>query len=108
MKPVGEFISRSSWILMVLCFLPSVSAGQTAPFDFKRYLLGNPPTLSLRLASLDAAAGVVQISGVDTQGPQTPFTWMWGDGSVSNGFFPQSHSYANKDRNYVVKVVATY
>jgi hypothetical protein len=88
--------------------LPVGAPGQIASFDFTRYLFGNPSTLPQSIASLDATTGVARISGVDTQGPTTPFRWNWGDGSVSNGFFPQSHTYTDRNRNYVVKVVATY
>ena len=107
-ETMRTFRSLLFWILTILCCLPVSVPGQSASFDFKRYLFGNPSTLSLWLASLDAATGVARISGVDAQGPTTPFKWMWGDGSVSNGFFPQSHTYADKNKNYVVKVVSTY
>jgi hypothetical protein len=96
------------WILTILCVLPLSAPGQTASFDFKRYLFGNQSTLSLVLVSRDAATGVVRISGADTQGPTTPFAWTWGDGSLSSGFFPQSHTYTDRSKNYVVKVVSTY
>jgi hypothetical protein len=65
-------------------------------------------TLSASLESIDTATGVVEINGVDTQCPTTPFTWIWGDGSLSSGFFPQLHTYTDKNRNYVTRVVANY
>ena len=94
--------------LTLLCFVPLMAPGQTEHFNFKRYLTGEPSTLSVGIVSLDTATGVVQFNGVDTQGPTTPFAWAWGDGSVSDGFFPQSHTYTDRQRNYVVTVVSTY
>jgi hypothetical protein len=81
---------------------------QTNFFDYKRYLFGSPPTITLSVQSLDTSTGSVTINGVDTQGPTTPFTWNWGDGSMTSGFFPQSHTYTTTTKNYIAKVTANY
>jgi hypothetical protein len=86
---------------------PSVMS-QADSFDYKRYLLGSPPTLWLWIQSMDPGTGSVTINGVDTQGPTTPFTWKWGDGNVTTGFFPQSHVYPGTAGNYMLRVIAHY
>ena len=65
-------------------------------------------TLSASLLSINRTTGEVIINGVDTRGPSTPFTWFWGDGTSNNGFFPQTKTYADVNRSYVVKVISNY
>lgn len=91
------FLSANEWLF-----------GQTKIFDYSRYLFGAPSTISLSIQSIHAAAGTVTVNGGDSQAPTTPFTWIWGDGQVTSGFFPQSHSYSNATGNYVLKVIANY
>src|SRR5436305_4231118 len=62
--------------------------------------------LHLTIVSLDKSTGTVQLTGGDARGPQTPFTWAWGDGVTTTGFFPLSHTYANVTQNYVLQVTA--
>ncbi len=81
---------------------------QDSNFSYSPYLFGARHTLSVNVQSIDTASGVVQLGGVDLQGPLTPFTWKWGDGIVTSGFFPQSHKYGDRSRNYIVTVVAHY
>src|SRR5207249_3040625 len=47
-------------------------------------------------------------NGVDTRQPQTAFTWEWGDGTRTSGFFRQTHVYADRTRNYTVRVTSHY
>ncbi|MBN1574945.1 MAG: T9SS type A sorting domain-containing protein [Chitinispirillaceae bacterium] len=77
-------------------------------FDYKKYLFGTPATLSLSVQSINTATGSVTANGVDTRAPTTPFTWNWGDGTITGGFFPQAHTYANISRNYILRVTANY
>ena len=51
--------------------------------------------------------GTVEVNGVDTAQPTTPFEFAWGDGETTSGFFPQQHVYANAAENYVVAITAT-
>jgi len=69
---------------------------------------GQPPTgkLQLSIMSVNTITGVVQINGVDSRAPNTPFTWNWGDGATTQGFFPQSHTYSNVQLNYSLQVTS--
>jgi hypothetical protein len=96
-------------VIIVLFFTINQSVfSQTSSFDYKRYLFGNPSTLTLFVQSLDKSTGNVSVNCGDTQGPTTPFTWNWGDSSVTSGFFPQSHTYTTTTKNYILNVTANY
>jgi len=80
----------------------------TQHFDFSQELFGSIFTLSVGVTSLNQMSGQVTLNGGDTQRPTIPFTWDWGDGSVSQGWFPQTHTYADTTKNYVVTVTSHY
>lgn len=69
-----------------------------------------PPTgkLTLGVPAIDRKTGTVTINGVDTNMPDTPFTWSWGDGKMDTGFFPATHTYADRSTTYTVTVTAHY
>lgn len=70
---------------------------------------GNPPTgqLQLWVVNLDFMTGLAEINGVDVRRPQnTPFTWRWGDGVITQGWFLQSHTYASAGHPYTLQVVS--
>jgi len=77
-------------------------------FDFSRYLFGEPMTLSAWVVEINRSTGYVLMNGVDSRQLTTPFTWNWGDGTVYDGWFPQSHTYTGLTENYVVKIIAHY
>jgi len=81
---------------------------QASAFDFSRYILGEPSTLFSTVVEINRSTGYVLINGVDTQHLSNPFTWDWGDGTVYDGWFPQSHTYAGLTENYVVRTIAHY
>jgi hypothetical protein len=83
-------------------------ASKAEEFNFARQLFGPPSTLSIWVQSLNATTGTVEINGVDTQGSLTPFSWEWGDGTQTDGFFPQQHVYDDVASNYTVRVTAHY
>ncbi len=85
--------------------LPTVLFGQ---FNYSPYLFGNPHTLSVSIESMNLATGLVELNGVDLQSPRTAFTWEWGDGIVTSGFFPQGHTYSDRSHNYIITVIAHY
>jgi hypothetical protein len=61
----------------------------------------------LRLNSLDLKTGIVDVNGVDYRRPETtPFTWNWGDGSITQGWFPQSHVYPTIRQDYLLQVTS--
>jgi hypothetical protein len=89
-----------------------VSATPTAPtaepFNFKRYLFGSPSTLFVYVQSIDTSTGKVIVNGSDSKQPTAPFTFNWRDGTSTDGWFPQEHTYQDKTRNYVVIVTSHY
>jgi len=85
-----------------------VTNNNTSPtFDFKNALFENH-TLSICIESMNKDTGKVVVNGLDTREPSIPFTWEWGDGYNSSGFFPQSHIYVDRARNYILKVTSHY
>ncbi len=73
-----------------------------------KYISGDPSTLSLEIESINPSSGDVSINGSDSKAPTIPFTWIWSDGDINVGWFPQSHSYVDITKNYIVKVVSHY
>ena len=79
----------------------------TRPASCYSYLVsGLPLTLSAFVQSMNSN-GTVVVNGVDSQGPNTPFQWSWGDGSSTTGWFPQTHVYASASQNYAITITAT-
>lgn len=78
-----------------------------ASFSFRRQLSGPPQSLWAHAQSVDPT-GAVTINGVDIRRPTIPFTFSWGDGTTSEGWFPASHAYADATRNYLARVTARY
>lgn len=85
-------------------FLPVIQSR----FSFKKQLFGLPSTLSAGVVDQNDATGWVQINGVDSQQPGTPFTWSWGDGAVEEGWFPMEHTYLDRTRDYTIRITAHY
>jgi hypothetical protein len=48
------------------------------------------------------------VNGGDTRQPTIPFTFDWGDGTITNSFLLCSHTYSDTTKNYVVTVTAHY
>jgi len=46
--------------------------------------------------------------GATAANPPAPFILRWGDGTVTEGVFPQEHVYPDRIRNYIVTVKARY
>lgn len=86
----------------------SGSSGVPYTFNFQRELFGTPPTLSLTLLSVDPGTGDVLLGGGDTAQPTLPFTFDWGDGTTTDAFFNQQHTYSDATKNYVISVTAHY
>jgi hypothetical protein len=88
-------------------YLPLVQR-DFARFNFRKQLFDSPSTLYLWIQELDPTTGYVTVNGADTQQLSIPFTWDWGDGTVEDGWFPRNHTYANRTKNYNVKVTSHY
>ncbi len=94
--------------LLPLACLAVVSSTARADINFSKYLFDDPVTLSIWVQEINVETGYVVVNGVDMSGPPVPFVWMWGDGNVSSGWFPGTHTYADTSMNYICKVVADY
>ena len=93
-------------VILVAMLGARVAAAQG--FDYSSVLFGPSSTLSLTRTAFNASTGAVTYNGVDTRQPATPFTWDWGDGQIINGWFPQTHTYSDLTRNYVLTVTSHY
>ena len=63
--------------------------------------------LTLWITGTDLSAGLVNVNGVDNRQPtRAAFTWTWGDGTTTQGWFPQSHVYADTRQNYMLQVIS--
>lgn len=92
----------------VIDFSAVLAQAPGGEFNFRKQLFDPPSTLSLWIQGLNPTTGDVTINGVDTQQPSTPFTWDWGDGTVEDGWFANSHTYTDRAKNYIVKVTSHY
>jgi len=70
-------------------------------FNYSAALAGEPLSANVTLAG-----SAVSVNGVDTDRPTTPFTFSWGDGATSQGFFPLTHTYLNTNQNYIITVTS--
>lgn len=80
----------------------------TPVFDLSREIFGTPRSLSAWTQGLSVANRSVTIGGADSRQPTTPFTFDWGDGQATSGFFNQTHVYGSATRSYVARVTAHY
>ena len=96
------------YVLMAGILAVTVSTAKAGTFDYKSVLFGTPSTLSVSLTNVDTTSGVVNANGGDSQCPTTPFTWDWGDGNVTSGFFPQQHTYSDLAQNYIIALTSHY
>ena len=108
MKQIATYLI--GWLLW-LAGTSHNSYAQTEIFNYKQAILGRTRTLSPGINSINRTTGEVVFGGGDSRGPTTPgltFTWIWGDGTSNNGFFPQTKKYADVTKNYLAKIVSTY
>jgi hypothetical protein len=77
-------------------------------FSFKSILASQPMSLSASIHELNRGTGYISIWGGDSRGPSTPFTFIWGDGVVEQRWFNASHTYQDRNRNYVISITAHY
>ncbi|GAB3997844.1 hypothetical protein GCM10028807_43950 [Spirosoma daeguense] len=103
-------LSRAVSVRSILFFLLSLATlllsgfvpiwAKTKPRAFDR-------TLFAYIQSINRTTGAVVLNGGDSQAVYN-FTFKWGDGTSTDGFFPQNKTYTNVDRNRVVKVISNY
>ncbi|HLP15588.1 MAG TPA: T9SS type A sorting domain-containing protein [Bacteroidota bacterium] len=97
------------WMILIIAsgmVLPMSAQGRF--FSYAKFLTGPPSTLELFDVTVNATTGEVSINGMDSQAPSDPFTWIWGDGTIEEGWFPGVHTFADMTRNYHVRVIANY
>jgi len=56
----------------------------------------NSGTLHLFTPEINTETGEIFVNGVDTAGPTIPFRFIWGDGTVTVGWFPQRKIYKKR------------
>jgi len=61
--------------------------------------------LQLWIHSASKDSGMVTVNGVDALRPNYPFTWLWGDGTSTTGWLPQTHHYRSQ-QSYTVRVIS--
>ncbi|GAB3959303.1 hypothetical protein GCM10028805_55160 [Spirosoma harenae] len=96
-------------LYLLIVLIPTITHGQEI-FNYGKALTTNR-TLNAYIQTINRTTGDVAFTGGDSRGPTTPnltFTWIWGDGTTTNGFFPQTKKYADVTKNYVAKVVSNY
>jgi hypothetical protein len=95
--------------LVITFVVPSYAASTgKVGFDYSECLFGPLKTLQVSVARINRNSGTVECNGADSAQPQQPFTWEWGDRLRSSGFFPQTHLYKDRRRNYIVTVTSHY
>lgn len=111
MKPRNTFLPHLSRREMILGLVAvatgggAVKAATPRPFSFQPYLRV-PRTLNVH--EVRVRGGNVTLSAGDPRRPATPFTFDWGDGTRTEGFFPATHVYEAVNRNYEATVTAHY
>jgi len=111
----NRFLKQVSWqwrlnlfLLILLTFFSGKAFSQKMEFNYYDCLFGETGTLCVSVARIDRESGVIECNGGDTAQPAKPFSWDWGDGFRSRGFFPQTHQYRDRQRNYLVRVTSHY
>src|SRR5436190_11851413 len=90
-------------------FLVAIAARGAVALSYRTQLEdGAAATLTATIQASSVVSGVVTINGVDTRRPTLPFRFDWGDGEATQGFFPASHTYADRARNHLITVTASY
>jgi len=63
--------------------------------------------LNLLMTRFDNRSAMVDVYAKDSRQPtKTPFTWIWGDGSTTEGWSPQTHHYEYDGKYHVLEVVS--
>jgi hypothetical protein len=93
---------RSLALVLLLSGLGTAASGQSFTGCDGQQASG---TLQVSITNLNNQTGQVDFSGNDARAPTTPFTWAWGDGTTTSGFFPQSHTYFTK-QNYTMRITS--
>jgi hypothetical protein len=96
--------SRVGVLLAALC---GVCRGQST-FSFAPHLDLRRPPCTLNIHKVATTGRTVEVNGADSAQPARPFLFNWGDGKVTEAWFPATHTYERTDRNYELVVTARY
>jgi hypothetical protein len=77
--------------------------GSGDPFNYSAALAGAAP---LSAYVITQTGNTVSVNGADTDQPTIPFTFSWGNGATSQGFFPLTYTYSNANQNYIITVTS--
>ncbi|MHC4180900.1 MAG: hypothetical protein ACYSWU_25655, partial [Planctomycetota bacterium] len=105
MKPIAN-----AGFLLLIAAIAAAPARADGPerFSFTPHLALSPPARTLNVGPVVIDGRTVQVNGGDSAQPAKPFLIDWGDGKQTESWFPTAHTYARPDRNFVIKVTATY
>lgn len=90
----------------------TMSSQESSACNVGKYA-ANAGTLHLFPPEINKATGEMIVNGVDSSRPSTPFRFIWGDGTMTLGWFPQrriykTSSYGAQKNCYRIWVVATH
>jgi hypothetical protein len=85
----------------------SIIAEDTAEFNFLRELFGYHTTTIVAEIE-EKRDGRIKINGFASSESTISITFDWGDGSITEGWFPQEHLYTDITKNYFITVTANY
>src|ERR1039457_782243 len=84
---MSELQSPCNLVFRLLLVKTNLGFSQVVPFNSKKYLTGDPSTLSLEIESINLSNGDVSINGGDSI-LTIPFTWICGHLNINDGLFP--------------------
>ena len=85
----------------------SVVVVDTAEFNFLRELFGYQTT-TIVAEIVERKEGRIKINGFASSESTISITFNWGDGNITEGWFPQEHLYTDISKNYYIIVTANY
>jgi hypothetical protein len=100
---------RTTMLPCVLIFVFWACLPLAAQYPYSSGCSGQPGSgqLGASITSLDKQTGQVDVTGGDNRQPTiTPFTWLWGDGTSTEGWFSQSHTSSDPSRNYTLTIIS--
>jgi hypothetical protein len=79
-----------------------------AAFSFRETLFGSASPVALWIDAIESDSGQVVLNGLAPGNPNGPFVVDWGDGTRDESWFPMSHTYADRGKNYIAAVTVKY
>lgn len=95
-------------VLFCGCQTPKNHQKDKVTLNFSNKVFGQTPSLYVYIKSVDMSSGKVTIGGGDKRKPTDPFVFEWGNGTITEGIFPQEYIYTDRTQNYTIKVKSRY